>query len=442
MTFRPAIVLFAFALSAQVGCAADTDAEDTEESTEAVTNGRIVVRQFGSPGPTVGKWGYDIKQDGRARGLKPALAQELFGDIGMNLLRVAVRAKDGHPGRGDVKRAAYEEDLDAIETAKAVKPGLDVFASVKLLGKDSFPGWVKDGGEVTAEKYAALIEDYLAFMKKEGVAIDWLGVDNERKFNEGNITPGKYNRIVADVKAWCRSHDVKVPGFIAPDDYGPAEDTPWLRDLWQSPAQFQHVDHVGVHTYSKHRDAGYVNALETLGNNVHGKRLWETELHWNDRNDDDAVGFDDVKSGMLLAMDHFDQGFASLTWWAFQPRSKGTKAAAIMSDLVETTLGAATLPTDDKDGKTVAMNKLNARALKNGPNQLTLWVANFDDKDRKGQLTEVANQKVASAAYVQWSPSSPNQGKTGAATIPAKKPDCFSMTYPSNTITRVTVTLK
>ncbi|MDB4942719.1 MAG: hypothetical protein JWP97_2253 [Labilithrix sp.] len=430
--------------STQAGCAAPTDDEDSESSAEALTGGRIVVRGFGSPGSQVGKWGYDIKQDGRSKAMSPALAKEIFVDIGMNMLRVPVRAADAHPARGveNIKVGEYAEDIDAIKTVMAARPGVEIFASVKLLGPKSFPGWVKDGGEVDAGKYSALLESYLAFMASKGITVDWLGVDNERRFNEGNITPGKYNAIVANVKAFCREKNLKVPGFIAAEDYGPGEDVPWLQNLWQSNAQFQHVDHVGVHIYSKHRDAGYVAQMQRLTQADHGKGLWDSELHWNDQNDDDNVGFDDIKSGMLTAFDHFDDGYKAVSWWAFQPRSRGSKSAYVMSELVSSTIGANNLPTDDFDGKAPAMGKLTSRAFKNGPNEVTLWVANLDDKDRKDQKTEIANQKVAGAAYVQWSSSSRPEGRSGNASLAKKDKSVFAMDFPANTITRVTVSVK
>jgi hypothetical protein len=235
---------------------------------------------------------------------------------------------------------------------------------------------------------------------------------------------------------------VKVPGFIAAEDYGPSEDTGWLQDLAQTPAGFAHVDHVGVHIYSKHRDAGYVNAMEKLARNDHGKGLWDSEVHWNDLDEKGDTHFVDVKVGMLSAMDHFDLGFRAMSWWAFQPRSMKTKSSFIMSELVSSTIGAAPLPTDDMDGKEIAGNKFNSRAFKNGPNKVTLWVANFDNKDQKGQSAEIAGKTVTAASYVQWSANSNEAGKTGSASIAAKNPSRFSMNYPSNTITRVTVTLK
>jgi O-glycosyl hydrolase len=447
MTFKRTSLVFALAsiVATQLaGCAAEDGTDDTDETTEALTSGRIVVKQFGSPGATLGKWGYDIKQPGRSQALKPALANEIFNDIGMNLLRIAVRATDGHPSQGvdNIKGAAYADDLEAIKNAKAAKPSIDIFASLKLLGDKSFPGWVKDGGEVNAAKYAELLQNYLAFMKSNGVTVDWLGIDCERKFNEGNITPAKYNKIVDDVTAWCKSHGVKVPGFIAAEDYGPTEDTGWLQDLWASPAKFSNVDHVGVHIYSKHRNAGYVDAMQKLANNSHGKGLWDSELHWNDLDENGGTHFEDVKPGILAAMDHFDLGFHALSWWAFQPRSMKTKSAYIMSELVSSTIGASTLPTDDMDGKEVTMSKFNSCAFKNNAHEVTLWVANFDNKDQKNQVAEIANQTVTSAAYVQWSPNSADAGKTGSASINTKNASRFSMNYPANTITRVTVTVK
>lgn len=439
MTFAPraltCLALTVVVASSALGCAFEDEEEDVEESSEAITDGRIVVRQFGSPGPTIATWGYDLKQDGRSRAMKPALAKELFQDIGLNLIRVAIRAKDGHPARGveNVKGAVYADDLDAIAIAKAARPDLPVFASLKLLGDDTFPGWVKDGGAIEAGKYAALLENYLGFMKSKGVTVDHLGVDNERKFNHGGITPAKYNQIVADVTGWCKNNGVKVPQFIAAEDYGPEEDIGWLQDLAKTNAGFERVDKVGVHIYSKHRNAAYVAAMDRLAKNTHGKRLWDSELHWNDLDEDGTTKWDDIEKGMLTLFDHFDLGFQSMTWWAFQPRSKGQKSSFVMSELVHTTVGAATLPT--------AARNVQARGFKTGAKEVTLWVANLDGKAEKDQLSEVANHEIASASYLQWTSNGGMEGRTGNAKL-AKKDTCFKMDYPANSITRVTVTLK
>lgn len=437
---------FVFATLLGTGCApaSDTDdgeQDDADETSQGVTDGRVLVR-FGEPGSSINSWGYDIKQEGRSKAMKPALARELFGDGAMNMLRIAVRAKDGHPrrGLGKIADGAYADDLDAIHTVQAVKPDVRIFASLKLLGPETFPGWVKSGGKVDADAYAALLRQYLQYMDQNGVTVDVLGIDCEQRFNKGGITPAKYNQIISDVRSFCQDEGLKVPDFVAGEDYGPGDDIPWVDDLWQSGAKFSNVDHVGVHLYSKHRDPGYVDAIGALAQRDHGKGMWDTEFHWNDL-DDDGPDFQDVKPGMLLFMDHVDARFHSITWWAFQPRSMGTKSAYIMSDLVESTLGAAALPTNDMDGPQNRMNKFNSRAFKNGPKEATLWVANYGP-GRPDQRTEIANRDIESASYVRWSVTTPIQGVTGDAKVVKKKQGCFDMSFPADTITRVTVRLK
>lgn len=444
MTFSRTALAFALSSLLFAGCAPNSevdDLEDADDSFDAVTDGRILVH-FGNPGAGINSWGYDIKQEGRSKAMKPSLAKEIFVDTGMNMLRIAVRAKDGHPARGveSIKMSAYKDDLDAINIVRAARPDVRIFASLKLLAEDTFPGWVKSGGKVNADDYATLLQNYLKFMNQNGVTVDVLGIDCEQRFNKGGITPAKYNAIVSKVRAFCQEQGLKVPDFIAGEDYGPSDDIPWLKNLGQTSAQFNNVDHVGVHLYSKHRDAAYADSIETLAKLDHGKGLWDSEFHWNDLNEN-GTQFNDVKPGMLLAMDHFDAGFHSMTWWAFQPRSMGIKSAQIMSELVQTTIGANVLPTNDMDGMNNTMNKFNSRAFKNGPKQVTLWVANYG-AGQPNQRTEIGNQEIESASFVRWSASSPIEGVTGNATVKKKKLGCFDMDFPADTITRVTVRLK
>src|SRR5262249_4297183 len=160
---------------------------------------------------------YDIKLEGRARPLKPALADELFNDIGMNMLRTAVWAASAHPAPGvaNIDDSVYADDIEAIKNVKAAKPSATIFASVKLQRQETCPAWVKRSGEVDADAYSVLLENYIEYMSRRGVTVDWLGVDNESRWNEGNITPTKYNRITSHVEQWCKGHGVKRPGFIA-----------------------------------------------------------------------------------------------------------------------------------------------------------------------------------------------------------------------------------
>ena len=434
-------LLFVPALLATLnGCSGADGSDDLGQSDDEITGGHTTIKSFGSPGSAVNKWGYDVKQPGRAKQLSAAEASEMFGTIGMNMLRIPVLAKDAHPSAGNVTGSQYADILDAIAKVKAVNANADIFASLRLEGKNSFPGWVMGSGGVNTDKYATLLEDYLDFFKGKGVTIDWLGIDNESVFNEGNISPADYDAITSSVRSWCNNHGVKVPGFIAGENYSPALDIPWLKDLWDRPAQYGNVDHVGVHVYSKHRDAGYVASMQSLGNVDHGKGLWDTEIHWNDVDGDD-LKFDDIKLGLLTSFDHCDAGFHGITWWAFNPRSAGTKSAYVQSELVQTTAGAGLLDVDDGDGPALGEGKFNTRAFKNGPNEITLWVANYDNVNHKNELVDVANHKVTGASFVQWASS--DGGPNGAAgNAKVTKDGDFKMTFPKNTITRVTVAVK
>lgn len=438
---RAALLVALGSLAAACGSPADGDAEQTAEAISSRT--RVVVHGFDTPGSPLARWGYDIKEHGKSKALGPALAKELFQDIGMNLLRIAVRAAAGHPapGVGAIVPSAYADDLQAIANAKAARPDLALFASLKLEGSSTFPAWVKKDGEVDEATYAELLEDYLAYMKAHGITVDFLGVDNERRWNEGNITPAKYDAITAHVEQWCKAHGVTVPTFVAAEDYGPKEDSPWLEELWRRPARFTRADRVGVHLYSPQRDAAYVAAIDRLVKDAHGRYLWDSEIHWDDAGGD-GEHFDDISQGLLLTMDHFDARFRAITWWEFTPSSKGTKASFLETDVVRSTLGAAPLPTDDGLAGRAQAGHFNARALRKGPKEVTLWVANFDGADRDGQWTEIEGKTVAAATYVQWSPTSPPAGRGGSAAIVGKDASCFALTYPAHTITRVTVTLK
>ncbi len=445
MTFSRAAFALAIAGLLATGCAPSSDVddiEDADDSFDAVTPDGNIHVQFGNPGAGVNSWGYDIKQGGRSEAMTPELAQEIFVDTGMNMLRIAVRAKEGHPARGvsEIVKNAYKHDLAAIAIVRAARPDVKIFASLKLLADETFPGWVESGGKVNADDYATLLQNYLAYMNQKNVTIDVLGIDCEQRFNKGGINPAKYNAIVSKVRSYAQANGLKVPDFVGAEDYGPSYDIPWLKNLAQTADGFKNVDHVGVHLYSKHRDAAYADSIHALAQLDHGKGLWDTEFHWNDL-DENGTTFKDVKPGMLLAMDHFDAGFHSMTWWAFQPRSMGIKSAHIMSELVQTTIGAKVLPTNDMDGVNNTMNKFNSRAFKNGPKQVTLWVANYGN-GQPDQKTEVGSQDVASASFVRWSSTSPIAGVKGEAKVKKKKPNTFEMDFPADTITRVTVLLK
>lgn len=133
-------------------------------------------------------WGYDIKQPGKAVALSNNLISQIFIGDGMDVLRVPVYARDGHPAEGVVTDEAYtitNDIIGAILRVKAIKPSVKIFASLRLEGSDTFQSWMLDGtGKVDSVQLAKMDSDYLVYMKSKGIRIDILGVDNEMEFKK------------------------------------------------------------------------------------------------------------------------------------------------------------------------------------------------------------------------------------------------------------------
>ncbi|QDU89631.1 hypothetical protein Pla175_30240 [Pirellulimonas nuda] len=91
-------------------------------------------------GPTVKRWGWDIKQ-GPNRFSTPAKASAGYVDVSANLLRIPIEPTYHNPD-GSVNVALYQPDITAIKSVLAVNPEVEVFASVKLRGQDTFPEWL------------------------------------------------------------------------------------------------------------------------------------------------------------------------------------------------------------------------------------------------------------------------------------------------------------
>jgi hypothetical protein len=68
-----------------------------------------------SPRQEIADWGYDIKQRGEAAALDATLAEEIFVDDGMTVLRIPILAGPfwgqlaGHPGPGKTNEPVYTD---------------------------------------------------------------------------------------------------------------------------------------------------------------------------------------------------------------------------------------------------------------------------------------------------------------------------------------------
>ncbi len=91
-------------------------------------------------GPKIIRAGWDIKA-WPARLNTVGEARGLYVDVDANFLRVPFFPQ-AHAEDGTVDESQYDIELDAIRSVVAVRPDVEIYASVKLNGAATFPAWV------------------------------------------------------------------------------------------------------------------------------------------------------------------------------------------------------------------------------------------------------------------------------------------------------------
>ncbi len=370
-------------------------------------------------------WGFDIKGTS-GNNVTPSYAQTLFVTDRMSILRVPIwgTASDpAHPSSGVVLASYYADQLYAMTNARAANSNVIFFASKKLDGQNSFPSWVKDANGVIASQYALLLADYLQFIETNGFTIDVLGIDNERAFNEGDITPGTYNSVVNQLRSLAVSRGFTLPKqFIGPENYNP--DPTWLNTLISS-GWGTNVDLVGTHYYPGNR---VLASLRSLVGDGGTRSDWHSEVHWDGTFGDDI---DNAEVALATLFDCTDTGLSAFVWWAY---TRAGVKGGIEQAFTASTARTRPVTTTDSDGTAATLGKLIARAYRDGTN-LVVWVLNnttnvygpcafgFD----RGTLTGPAN-------YRQWD-------ITGSVTDNAALASTtdFNLIVGARTVTLITV---
>jgi glucosylceramidase len=154
------------------------------------------------------------------------LLQELFGtgtnDIGVSYIRLSVGASDLDEkvfsyndlpaGQTDVNIEKFDLDYDKLYLIPVLKQILAINPSIKILGSPwSPPVWMKTNGDARGgslkpeyySAYAKYLMKYVQAMKKEGIVIDALTVQNE-PLHPGN-NPSLL-MLAEDQKVFVRDH--------------------------------------------------------------------------------------------------------------------------------------------------------------------------------------------------------------------------------------------
>lgn len=403
-------------------------------NTYAQTGGDAIIYPE-TKGKLIDAFFYDLKQSPGAVS-DDSKANDLFVVDGMNGIRIPIYgnvSKPAHPSTGVVVNSEYQSLIESINRAKAIRGNaeLKIFASKKLDGQSSFPDWVKDANGVISVQYAKLLSDYIKYMNTKGVEIDVLGIDNEREYNEGNITPQKHKEIVDILKTLAVSEKFKMPLIIAPDGYGPNKDN-WIKTMSQN-GWLDRMDLYGTHYYPQYRPK---NALISDLNYAVKKPFWSTEPHWDNKSGQDQLAV--AEEAICALWDQIDLGMSGVMWWNYELT---TLRGYLMRNITVPLLGAQPINIDDKDGRDISsLGKLQTRAFRKG-DLITVYAVNLNTTVSylKYGFQLFSGYIKGSVNFKQWTDGSAITGITGIATKSSEAK--FECTLPARSITSFTFEL-
>lgn len=392
---------------------------------------------YTNPGKVIDVFYYDIKQTNR-NVTSAAMANEIFVVDDANGMRIPIFGTDAvpaHPSEGVVVDNLYTDMIKAINFAKQARGTKEfkIFASKKLEAKTSFPAWVKDADGIIPSKYAILLADFLVFMKSKNIKVDYLGIDNEFIYNEGNLTPQKYSQTIDFLKTQLINKGIDMPILIGYEDYGPNKQN-WLKTLINN-GWGDKMDIYGTHYYPHLRPKDKLIAdLALIGT----KPFWSTEPHWD--NDPAVNDFDEAEQGMLALWDQIDLGMSGFMWWNYELnslRGKLMRAASVPL------LGSKPIKITDIDGEDItALGKLQTRAFIEGKT-ITVFAVNMSNTVLNNYTFKIDGTSIlGKISSLQWTETSAIDGVSLLINSEGDSSNIFSLTLPQRSITRFTFEIK
>jgi hypothetical protein len=353
---------------------------------------------------------YDFKSPGAPeKFVQNDWAKTLLVDYGFTGIRTSIYGngkKPAHPEPGVVLEQYYEPETAGLKLAKKIKPDVMIFASKKLDNTASFPDWTKDWSGVVPEKYAVMIIDYLEYMKREGLEVDVLGIDNERRFNEGDIMPVAHHAIVEELRRLTGERGVKMPLIIGPEDYAMGRDY-WMYLFDQGGSDT--LDIFGGHYYTRVRPLDKLKSdLAYAGD----REKWHSELHWDDHGakGEGTHSFKTAVCSFIALWDCTDNGMNGINWWDFNPQKR--RRDYLMHAATVPLVNAWPVAVVDPDGsETIDLNQLHTRAFLQD-DLLTVYALNYDSSRHwKNLRFKLASGRISGNIKArQWSDEFPPEG--------------------------------
>ena len=359
-----------------------------------------------SIGPTILRAGWDIKGF-PARLDTESEARDLYVNVDANFLRVPF-SPNAHNEDGTVDVAEYATELAAIRSILAVRPDVEIYASVRLGGANTFPAWVSaptaawpaETGSIfnntvarpNPEHYSTMVLDYLSYMRDEGISFDFLGLNNE---TNGAVPFDRYiaTHDLLEAKLDAAGFVGKFRDFkyVGPDTFGLNSAVQFVDDLADA-GRLDTIDVVASHYYPQFvsGDESDWRDLSTIS----GRPLIHSELHMPGNSPAIAELSQTVREALAVQFASIRNGVDSYIWWDSGNNTNQVRDV-IKREVMTTTLGAAPiLTTPTYQGRGDADGLPLFQAFIEG-SQVTLWIAN-PGNDMNNLLVNMLSQQVGS----------------------------------------------
>lgn len=342
-------------------------------STQVVPDWQRITLQPLTQKQTINMWGLDLKNPAQITKFSedPAYAKRVMSTNPLTIVRVPIRSDiKGVDTEGHLNELAYERVVQAIRNVRLANPQVQIMASRKTVTDCAaysdtrcldFAPALKVNDQVSPARYGRLVAEYLKFMRRIGLRVSYLSIDNELTNNEGDLTPSRFASVLGAVRL---NYPYTMPVILGND--GITGDGPWLKNAPPS------VQIASAHSNSKWfpRHSSAIHEFATVAKQ-RGNRLWNTEMHWN--GDPEGIGaYARAASTAFTFFDHTDVGYSGFMWWSWK---QDGDAGLLWRAYLNSTIGARPIAVTDRDGNSTFRGTVTTRAYRNG-NVVYLWVVN------------------------------------------------------------------
>ena|GEM_PF-1637630 len=410
-------------------------------------------------------WGYDVKNPTDANSFTTSLATNLFNEDGMTMLRVPIFCNYFNQSDHTVQEtnSYWVAAMKATKAAMQIKPDVKIFASLKIEGiygvsvdggttLGTFPTWAynssskgitdnPNNGYVNATVYTDMLANYLLYMKKNGVPVDYLGIDNEPEHSctgfDRNFA--LYITVLDSLKAKAATMGFDMPKqFVAPEPLGPKQQhIDFVNYIVTTKNRGDLMTVLGTHYYPvwRYNNPDLQSRLKQIVAAAKGRPLWMTEAHY------DALTSDQISQGwteldranlfMVTNFDLYDSGCSGYIMWSYKRTDSGSTKGSVCRELAQSTVGYTPAPIDinlnpDGTSKNALDRGFNIRALVN-VKAVSVWITNIRDAGatttditKTGYTIAVKGNTVQKIdSYLVWNDACWGTNSCSAATGPA-----------------------